>query len=258
MFVRVRDSTQRKKSHVVRAGEKVRIRSMPGSTPLSRVDPQRTPTVASIDNVRGQKITTVEYRDTEDGQVHLVSLPRSALAGGGGDDEDDALNIGDRVELIQRGGAVCPSIGSRGTVLGGSDPYTVTFSMTTDDSGAKLDAEVTITQDHVPRSALQFVGEAPDDMGDEDPEDKSDESESEDMDDVAELNGGSRPVATDLTVLKTKLTPSALDSVMLMLNLEEMSEMADVLGEVPSKKDRYDAETALRMFTASKCAPHSQ
>jgi hypothetical protein len=228
MFVRIRDS-KRKRKNIVRIGGEVNIKSMPGRTPLSRVDPSVPPVIASIPQDRGRKNVVVEYKDSTDGEVHVVELPPKSLRA----QSEDVLNIGDRVTLVKRGNGVCPSIGSGGTILGGSGPYTVTFDMELDpDTGGKLDEVVTITQSHIPRNMLKFEGDAPEDGGDnESSGDEEDSGESDDYDvDVGGQNDYySKSVV--LTTLKSKLSPSVYENVIMVLNLEELEELADSLNE---------------------------
>lgn len=231
MFVRIRDTKRPSRKNVARLGGEVNIRSMPGQTPLSRVDPSVTPVIASIQKSGGQKSVVVEYKDTTDGEVHVVELPPNSLR----TQSDNVLNIGDRVTLVKRGDGVCPSVGSKGTILGGSGPYTATFDMELDpETGEKLDEVVTITQSHIPRNMLKFEGEAPEDEGDDDSSGDGDDSEESDEDDYDVDVGGQNNYYSKsvvLTTLKSKLSPSVYETIIMTLNLEELEELSESLKE---------------------------
>jgi hypothetical protein len=175
----------------------------------------------------------VEYKDSTDGEVHVVELPPNSLR----TQSDNVLNIGDRVTLVKRGNGVCPSVGSRGTILGGSDPYTVTFDMELDPgTGEKLDEVVTITQSHIPRNMLRFEGEAPEDDGveggSESDESEEDEESEDDYDgDIGGVQNDYYSKSVVLTTLKSKLSPSVYETIVMTLNLEELEELSESLKE---------------------------
>lgn len=230
MFVRLKSNKRPHRKNVARIGGEVNIRSMPGQTPLSRVDPSVPPVISFIQKDRGQKTVVVEYKDSSDGEVHVVELPPKSLR----TQSDNVLNIGDRVSLVKRGDGVCPSVGSKGIILGGSGPYTATFDMELDpETGEKLDEVVTITQSHIPRNMLRFEGEAPEDDGDEGGS-ESDESEEESDEDYDVDVGGQNDYYSKsvvLTTLKSKLSPSVYETIIMTLNLEELEELSESLKE---------------------------
>jgi hypothetical protein len=244
MFVRVRDTKRPNRKNVMRIGGEVKIKSMPGATPLSRIHPDTQPVIASIDRVNGQKMATVEYRDVQDGEVHVVGLPPSSLRSHG---DPLALNIGDRVTLVNRGVGVCASVGSNGTVLGGSGPHTVTFEITTDPTtGANLEEVVTLTQNQVPRSDLKFEGEAVEDGGEE--EGSSDESEEESDDDI-DVNSDAYHVNSEvLSSLHKKLAPAVYAHVTMILNLDELEELSFLVDDNPDV-DTRDANAVIHLLT---------
>lgn len=223
MFVRVRTPKSSRKN-VVRIGGEVTVRSTPGKTPLSRVDTSTPPVIAAVRRVNGRKLATVEYRDTEDGDTHLMELPPSSLHGG-----DETLNIGDKVMLLRNAPSVCVTVGSRGTVVGGKDTYTVVFEMTHTNTGEELENAVTVTQDQVPRDVLRFESEA---------EDESSSSDSDSDMDVEEMVGGGGSV---LTTLKQRLPPRVLDEVMLLLNLTELDELSSILTTTDADPDTTES-----------------
>lgn len=222
MFVRVRTPKSSRKN-VVRIGEEVIVHSTPGKTPLSRVDTSTSPVIAAVRQVDGRKLATVEYRDTEDGDTHLMELPPSSLRGG-----EETLNIGDKVMLLRNAPSVCVTVGSRGTVVGGKDTYTVVFEMTHSNTGEELEHAVTVTQDQVPCDVLRFEAEA---------EDESSSDSDSDMD-VEEMVGGGGSV---LTTLKQRLPPRVLDEVMLLLNLTELDEVASILTTTDADPDTTES-----------------
>jgi hypothetical protein len=233
----------------MRAGDEVKIRSLPGNTPLHRVHPDSKPVIASIDRVNGRKMATVEYTDSGDGDTHVVQLPPSSMRSS---EETDGLNIGDRVTLIQRGVGVCASVGSTGTVLGGAGPHTVTFELTTDPvTGDTLEDIVTLTQNQVPRECLKFEAEQSEDEGDdkesEDADDESEsESESEDaMDVFAESSGVSSEV---LSSLRKRLSPTVYAHVTMILNLDELEELVSLVEDNP-EVDTKDADAVMNLLS---------
>jgi len=222
---------------------------MPGQTPLSRVDPTTQPVIASIDRSNGKKTVTVEYKDTLDGGMHVVGLPPTSLRSL----SDDVLNIGDRVTLAKRGKGVCPSVGSSGTVLGGSGPYTVTFNMDTDPTtGESLDETVTITQSHVPRDVLKFEGEALDDEGGDDGGEEDSDSDSEDSEDDQDQDHDDQDQyyskSEALMTLRGRLSSPVYDSVVMMLNLEELGELATALEDEGVDVDPSDLNSVLNLL----------
>lgn len=233
MFVRVRTPKSSRKN-VVRLGGEVTLRAMPGKTPLSRVDRSTPPALVAVRRVNGHKMATIGYTDSVDGDTHLVEVSPSALLQGAGTE----LNIGDRVELIAAAPSVCVSVGSRGTVVGGSGVYTVSFEMTHSGSGEELKHVVTVTQDQVPRGVLRFEGEAPEDEGD-----VSEESSDSDMDMEELVGGDDRGVMASLT---RALAPRVLEEVVLMLNLDELDELSARLPEDSAELD-VDSVMALML-----------
>lgn len=230
MFVRIRDGKRPRRKNVARIGGEVNIKFMPGQTPLSRVDPSVPPVIASIEKDRGKKTVVVEYKDSTDGEVHVVELPPKSLR----TQTENVLKIGDQVRLLKRGDGVCPSVGSRGTILGGSGPYTATFEMELNpETGEKLDEVVTITQSHIPRNMLEFEGEAVEDEGDGEEDDSGDEDDSEESDDgdVWGVQNDYYSKSVVLTTLKSKLSPSVYETVIMTLNLEELEELSESLKE---------------------------
>jgi hypothetical protein len=166
-------------------------------------------------------MATVEYKDNDDGETHLVEVPPSSLLKGG----DTPLNIGDKVTLVKKAPSVCVSVGSTGTVVGGTDVYTVSFEMTHSHTGKRLEDVVTVTQDQVPRDVLRFEGEGEDDDMSEDSEDESSEDS---MDMEEELEGGGNRSSV-MTTLKHQLSPKVLEEVVLALNLDELEDLSSIL-----------------------------
>lgn len=230
MFVRVRTPNSGKKK-VVHIGEEVSVQCMPGKTPLNRVDTTHPPMVAAVRRVDGRKMATISYRDSVDGELHLVEVPPSSLEGS----EDSELNIGDRVVLIKDAPSVCVTVGSKGTVVGGDEVYTVTFQMTQSRLGDELEHVVTVTQDQVPRDVLRFEGEATD----EDTEETSDSDM--DIEEVDEPEG--RGV---MMMLKRQLPEEVLEEVVLILNLDEMEELSACLAT--SDVDINDVDSVLALL----------
>ncbi len=240
MFIR---AGRKKHKKIVRVGDQVSIRAMPGETPRSRVDRAAAPRVASIRRHAGAKLATVEYTDSSDGATHLVELPSAALRGG----EHGPLRIGEQVVVHTRGGSVLPAVGSKGTVLGGRDElYTVTFVMThSPDDGAELAERVTVTQDYVPRAALTFAGGAKDDEDSDSGSDSDSDSDGEsDEEDSAAVTLRPSP---SLSVLRRRLSGGVRDRVMQMLSLEELDELASRLPA--SDTAGQDLAEVLRVLT---------
>jgi hypothetical protein len=218
MFVRVR-TPRSKRKNVVRVGGEVTLRCMPGNTPVSRVDGSTRPVLAAVRSVNGRKMATVEYKDSVDGETHLVEVPPSSLQGG----DTRSLSIGDKVVVVKTPPGVCVSVGSHGTVLGGEEVYTVSFEMTHSSDGEELANVVTVTQDQVPREALRFEGEKSEEESEEPSSDDSEASEVE----AEELVGGSSP--NTMMRLKQQLAPEVLEEVTLMLNLDELEDLSSTL-----------------------------
>lgn len=252
MFVRVRDSKRPKRKNVLRIGGEVNIKSLPGATPLTRIHPDTTPVIASIDRVHGRKMATVEYRDTEDGEIHVVQLPPSSIRS---NEEINALNIGDRVTLVHRGVGVCASLGSSGTVLGGSGPHTVTFEMTTDPTtGETLEEIVTLTQNQVPRECLKFESEQAEDEGDKSEEGEADEeseSESESEDAMDVITESFQVHSEVLTSLRKRLSPDVYAHVTMILNLDELEELISLVDDNPDV-DTKDAHAIMNLLSGNE------
>mgnify|MGYP005991503849 CR=1 FL=1 len=220
MFVRVREP-RGKRRNVVKRGDVVGIRAMPGSTPLSRVGSGGEATIKSITrDGHGKKQVTVQYTDTTDKQPRVVTLPPSSLHGG-----DTSLTIGDRVVVSEVQPGVCVPEGTEGTLLGGrGDNYTVAFVMTTTGEGVALENPVTVTQDHVPRECLTFTGEAPDDDGESsDEEQDGDEAEADTESDYDE--------GCVIWRLRTQMAPDVLDQMIQTLGLDEIETVAECMEE---------------------------
>ncbi len=234
MFLRLRGGSN--KTRVIRVGDAVIVRKLPGDTPRSRIDSSTPPSVVAIRRRKGVKLATVSYVDAEDGQTHMMELPPSSLRV---KSSDETLQIGDHITLVTRGGAILPSTGSTGVVLGGgegeAENYTIAFTMTHDLDGLELEHSVSVTQDWVPRHALQFAGDASDDEGkNEDDEDEDDEDEDEDDDedeDKANDDEGARRASPSLATLKQRLSSSVRARLMQMLSLEELEELASRLDD---------------------------
>ena len=223
----------------LQVGDAVRIRSMPGEVPRSRVDPSKTARVAAIRRGPKSKLATVKYTDSEDGAQHLVELPGSSLRAVESE-RAEALQIGDHVVLRKRGGGVLPSVGSEGRVLGGGSSsnnlYTITFEMTHEpDDGSKLESPITVTQDCVPRDMLQFSGQELEDEGEDEDEDEDDDDDDSSSDESSDgLNGGGGgedEPASSLVTLRQRLGRGVRNEIMQVLSIEELEELATRMDE---------------------------
>jgi len=250
MLVRVHGSAKNRNKRVMRVGDAVTIRAMPGDTPRSRVNRAKRPVIAAIRHANSSKLATVRYTDTADNRQHLVELGARALEAG----QTNGLAIGDHVVVKTRGGCVLPAVGSEGTVLAGSETtnlYTVTFQMTHNpDDGAVLGKTVTVTQDGVPRSALTFTaGESDDEVkGGSDADDSDDDSDDQ-------LEGGETDdkmlnPSPSLLTLRQKLSGSVREQVMQVLSLDELEELAIRLGE--TSVDGKSLTAVLKLISASE------
>jgi len=217
MFVRVREPNG-KRRNVVKKGDVVGIRVMPGSTPISRVDTQSQVTIKSITrDEHGKKQATVQYTDTIDKQPRIVTLPPSSLQGG-----DASFNIGDRIVVSSVKPGVCVPEGTPGTLLGGGgDNYTVAFVLDIEGGGDP----VTVTQDHVPGGCLTFVREAPEDKGEEISSSEEDDLDDDDTDD------SDCDEECVMWRLRAHMSPDVCDQVCQTLGIDEIERVAEGLKE---------------------------
>lgn len=219
---------------LVKVGDAVEIHRMPGDIPHSRIASSKTPVVAAVRRGRPSKLVTVKYSDTQDGQTHLLEVPATHLRS----PETSVLSIGDHVELKTRDRGVVVSIGSTGRVVGGGsdDLYVVTFFMTSDPTdGSTLPTPVTVTQDRIPRHTLQYVGE--DSEGSELNGGADDSSESS-ADDIAEDTDTRRlDVNSTLYILQQTLKNDVYTSLVQLLSLDELDDLAHALHAAPDVKN---------------------
>jgi len=245
MYLRIVHPKHKKK--LVRVGDAVRIVSMPGDVPQSRVDPNHVPRLVAIRRTgRHSKSGTVKYTDTEDGQSHIVELPASNLMGVVQD--GTAFDIGDHVELIRRGHGVLPAVGSKGVVLSGGgnteNMYTVTFEMThAPEDGEELSHSVTVTQNCIPdthlkllqHESLESLSSSSSSSSSDDDDDHDDEASSEDDD----LKIGQ---STRLSQLRHHVPSDVYVQLLQMCSLEELEELSAACmsgepGHIKSVKD---------------------
>lgn len=209
-----------KKRTVVRGGDRVGVREMPGGAPLSVVDADKPVTLRGVTRGDdGKKMAIVEYTDTTDGEKHHVELRPGSLVS---TCNTQRLDIGDRVVVHATHPCAFIPPSTEGTVLASNNGvHVVVFDVKIGSDGTTLPNTVRLTQDGIPGSVLQFVGGATDDSDVSDDDSESSAASSVSSDPEVEDDAGF------LDRLRVAVPGDVYEALIQVCSLDELNILSD-------------------------------